>query len=57
MWIGLTLSYVFPQVPPTFAIIAVATSTHGACLAWRGVVSRPTVRRSGSMLEVQREHA
>jgi zinc/manganese transport system permease protein len=34
-WIGLVVSYAFPQVPPSSAIVAVATSTYGVSLGVR----------------------
>jgi len=30
MWIGLTVAYLAPQLPPSFAIISVATATYVA---------------------------
>jgi len=35
VWGGLALSFAFPVLPPSFAIVALATSTYGACVAWR----------------------
>jgi zinc/manganese transport system permease protein len=34
IWIGLTISYVAPALPPSFAILAVATATYASTLAW-----------------------
>jgi zinc/manganese transport system permease protein len=36
MWIGLVVSYTVPRVPPTFAIVAVATLAFAASAAWAG---------------------
>jgi zinc/manganese transport system permease protein len=30
MWLGLVISYAAPQLPPSFAILAVATATYAA---------------------------
>ena len=43
MWAGLTLSYVFPATPPSFAIVAVATAIY-AVAAGRGTVLRGLTR-------------
>lgn len=49
MWIGLTVAYLAPQLPPSFAIISVATGTYAAAMLWawarRG---RATDRAAGS---------
>lgn len=34
MWIGLTVAYLAPQLPPSFAIISVATGTYVAAMLW-----------------------
>jgi zinc/manganese transport system permease protein len=34
MWVGLSLSYAFPRLSPSFAIMAVATATYLIALAW-----------------------
>jgi zinc/manganese transport system permease protein len=34
MWVGLSLSYAFPRLSPSFAIMAVATGTYLVALAW-----------------------
>jgi zinc/manganese transport system permease protein len=39
MWAGLTLSYTFPSMPPSFAIIATAVLTYAGASAWHGTVS------------------
>jgi zinc/manganese transport system permease protein len=44
MWAGLTLSYVFPATPPSFAVVAVATMIYAAAAA-RGTVLRGLARR------------
>ena len=46
MWAGLTLSYVFPATPPSFAVVAVATVIYAAA-AGRGTVLRGLARRGG----------
>jgi zinc/manganese transport system permease protein len=43
MWVGLTASYAFPSVPPSFAIVAAAVLTYASASAWR---LRPGARRS-----------
>jgi zinc/manganese transport system permease protein len=43
MWAGLTLSYVFPATPPSFAVVAVATVIYAAA-AGRGTVLRGFAR-------------
>jgi zinc/manganese transport system permease protein len=40
VWAGLTLSYVFPSMPPSFAIIATAVLMYAGASAWRGTVTR-----------------
>jgi len=37
MWIGLTLAYVVPTVPPSFGILGVATGVYLGTFAWTGV--------------------
>ena len=34
MWIGLTIGYLAPRLPPSFAIISVATATYAAAMLW-----------------------
>ena len=34
MWAGLTLAYLVPQLPPSFAIISVASAIYVAAMAW-----------------------
>jgi len=46
IWAGLTLSYVFPATPPSFAVVAVATVIYAAA-AGRGTVLRGLARRGG----------
>jgi zinc/manganese transport system permease protein len=43
MWAGLTLSYLFPATPPSFAVVAVATAIYTVA-AGRGTVLRGLVR-------------
>jgi zinc/manganese transport system permease protein len=38
VWAGLALSYEIPSLPPSFAIVAVATSTYAVAAAWAGKV-------------------
>ncbi len=33
VWVGLAASYLVPQIPPSFAILAVATATYAAAIA------------------------
>jgi zinc/manganese transport system permease protein len=40
LWVGLALSYRFPQVPPSFGIVSVATATYAICLIARSRVRR-----------------
>jgi zinc/manganese transport system permease protein len=54
MWGGLTLSYVAPRVPPSFAVIAVATAIYLASLAYHST-RRSNSLPSGSARVVQRE--
>jgi zinc/manganese transport system permease protein len=56
MWAGLTLSYVFPATPPSFAIVAVATAIY-ASVAARGTVLRGLARTIRSRLAEESEHA
>jgi zinc/manganese transport system permease protein len=39
MWAGLTFSYAFPSMPPSFAIIATAVVVFAGASAWRGRVA------------------
>ncbi len=34
MWIGLTVAYLAPQLPPSFAVISMATGTYLAAMLW-----------------------
>ncbi len=56
MWIGLTLAYLLPTVPPSFGILGVATAVYLGSFAWTGVSRRrgraaealgPTPERAG----------
>jgi zinc/manganese transport system permease protein len=38
VWAGLALSYEIPSLPPSFAIVSVATSTYAVAAAWAGKV-------------------
>jgi zinc/manganese transport system permease protein len=40
MWAGLTVSYAFPSMPPSFAIIATAVLMYAGASAWHGTVGR-----------------
>ena len=53
-WVGLTLSYLFPQVPPTFAIVTVATSTYAVCLVVRSGAIGLATHRAGSAVVPER---
>jgi len=49
MWIGLTVAYLAPQLPPSFAIISVATATYVAAMLWAWAMrARPADRAVGS---------
>ena len=49
MWIGLTVAYLAPQLPPSFAIISVATATYVAAMLWAWATrARPADRAVGS---------
>jgi zinc/manganese transport system permease protein len=49
MWIGLTVAYLAPQLPPSFAIISVATATYIGAMLWAWATrSRPADRAVGS---------
>jgi zinc/manganese transport system permease protein len=50
MWIGLTAAYTAPAVPPSFAILAVATLAYAAAagLGWLRERRQPTVPTTGS---------
>jgi zinc/manganese transport system permease protein len=56
MWVGLTASYAFPSVPPSFAIIATAALIYAGASGLRGTVTRgvvagrPTESRTGTEL-------
>ncbi|WP_210584573.1 metal ABC transporter permease [Streptomyces sp. GESEQ-35] len=41
MWTGLALSYAFPALPPSFAILAMATAVYAAVLAVGGLIAGP----------------
>ena len=40
MWIGLTLAYLVPTVPPSFGILGVATTVYLSTFVWTGVSRR-----------------
>ena len=50
VWIGLAVSWTFSSLPPSFAILAVATSAYAAAWALGEVLTRtlPACRRDGS---------
>ncbi len=48
MWVGLALSYTVPALPPSFAILAVATGVYAVALL--RTRSAPTVERTRAML-------
>jgi zinc/manganese transport system permease protein len=52
MWLGLTGSYLIPAMPPSFAILAVATFAYLAALAAGRLRRRPALPPA----EPQREH-
>ncbi len=47
VWIGLTVAYVAPVVPPSFGILGVATGVYLATFAWSTAGRRPAGRRAG----------
>jgi zinc/manganese transport system permease protein len=46
MWAGLALSYAAPALPPSFAIIAVATTAYLAAFTWSRLHRRPAHRHT-----------
>jgi len=48
MWIGLTVAYLVPTVPPSFGILGVATAVYLSTFAWTGVTRRRT-RGTGTL--------
>jgi ABC-type Mn2+/Zn2+ transport system permease subunit len=40
MWIGLTIAYLAPTVPPSFGIIGTATAIYLGTFAWTGATRR-----------------
>jgi zinc/manganese transport system permease protein len=42
VWVGLTLSYAVPRMPPSFAIIATATAFYAAAFAWSWSQRKPS---------------
>jgi len=44
VWIGLTAAYLIPKMPPSFAILAVATATYLTAIGV-GTLRRATLRR------------
>jgi zinc/manganese transport system permease protein len=42
MWTGLTLGYVFPAIPPSFAIVAVSTTIYASAAGRGTLTSRPS---------------
>lgn len=48
MWIGLTASYLAPRVPPSFAIIAVASLTYLGTTIWTSVTRGRLARLPGA---------
>ena len=46
MWIGLTLAYLVPTVPPSFGILGVATTVYLSTFVWTGVSRRRAHVRS-----------
>ena len=47
MWLGLTASYLAPRMPPSFAIIAVASLTYLLATIWASATRGRLARRSG----------
>jgi zinc/manganese transport system permease protein len=39
VWIGLTISYLLPTIPPSFAIIAVVSAAYAATFVWTSATS------------------
>jgi len=44
MWVGLTVAYLVPTVPPSFGILGVATSVYLGTFAWSGLARRRSGR-------------
>jgi zinc/manganese transport system permease protein len=51
MWAGLTLAYLVPQLPPSFAIIGVASATYVAAMAWAWARRRRSADRAAGQGE------
>ena len=49
MWIGLTASYLAPRVPPSFAIIAVASLTYLCATIWTSATKGRLARLPGAV--------
>jgi len=45
MWLGLTVAYLVPRVPPSFGILGVATSVYLGTFAWSGLARRRSDRQ------------
>jgi len=48
MWLGLTLAYLVPRVPPSFGILGVATAVYLGTFAWTGLTRRRGPTPAGS---------
>jgi zinc/manganese transport system permease protein len=45
LWLGLAVSYAVPEIPPSFAILATATSTYLASAVYKGLFQAALARR------------
>ena len=46
MWVGLTVAYLVPSVPPSFGILGVATAVYLSTFAWTAWARRPRLTAS-----------
>jgi zinc/manganese transport system permease protein len=53
VWVGLAVSYAAPSLPPSFAIMSVATAAYVAALSWRRLVSGGNNSRSPNAAQIQ----
>ena len=44
MWVGLTVTYLVPTVPPSFGILGVATSVYLGTFVWSSLARRRSDR-------------
>ncbi len=49
LWVGVTVSYLFADIPPSFAIMATVTLLYAAAFAVRAARGSPAARHAGSV--------